>query len=660
MSAGGNSERHDADDLVVSEDALAFTYTEDDLAAEEAAIAEVAGVAPSALDSVEDSVLTYPGNASYPSVEDDAYPPSAAVDDLAALESEVPDCLAAAEEASSELEVELSANADAAEAEIDALATEMMVEPVVPVPEAVPEAVPGAEPGAPVAAAAVAAPAAPAPEKPSKRDEGPHLRRAPKSSEDRKASFTLSYRSRAVVAFAGVTLLTVAVSLLMVALIWGQFFNTYAAANIESLAEQTANRIATAYAKTLSLDGDTLIPAEEMANSSDELGVVVADAHGRAIYSSDSDESGHDNPSAATQIAIAPINHNGEAVGTVRVWVFGSNSLMSKVDREFQRDTYAALLYAGFISFIIALGIGVLFARGLVHPVNRVMKTARELSAGNLAARTGMRGTNELARLGETIDDMAESFERDRKLEKQLTSDVAHELRTPLMAIQATVEAMIDGVYDRDDEHLMLVDAEVQRLSKLVGAMLKLSRMEMRTQPMREEAVNLSELADEVVISHQAFIEESGLQIFLDAQPNVKTIGDADLIKQAIANLVSNAVRYTDEGGSITISVTRKERMAAVAVKDTGIGLSPEDEKMVFSRFWRADSGRAKESGGLGIGLTLVKEIVDQHYGRVGVKGQKGVGSVFTLYFPLYDEEKSIAQARLAVRAMERRQRFQS
>lgn len=457
--------------------------------------------------------------------------------------------------------------------------------------------------------------------------------------------------------FVAIVLLTVGACMGMVAFIWGQFFSTYAANNIESLAQQTANRVAAAYERTLELDGDTLTPAVEMADTSDELGVVVANKAGVIIYNSAGDDPSQANPSDATRIAVAPIVTNAGEVGSVRVWVYGSSSLMSKVDREFQQETYAALMYAGIISLVIALALGILFARALVHPVNRVTRTARELSSGNLAARTGMQGTNEIARLGETIDDMAESFERDRRLEKQLTSDVAHELRTPLMAIQATVEAMIDGVYDRDDEHLMQVDAEVQRLSKLVGALLKLSRMEMRSQPMREETVDLAALADDVVVSHEAFIEESGLSIHLDAQPNVKTIGDEDLIKQAITNLVSNAVRYTDEGGSITISVAREGRMAAISVADTGIGLSPEEEKMVFSRFWRADSGRAKESGGLGVGLALVKEIVDRHHGRVSVKGEKGVGSVFTLYFPLYDEEKSLAQARMAVRAMERRQR---
>lgn len=547
-------------------------------------------------------------------------------------------------------------------------ADEGTVETVVEEPAEAPVATEGAETAAPSTPSPE--PAAPAGSTPpvetaepaeARRSEGPHMRPSRRAAGSEPVSFTLSYRARVILTCVAISFLTVTLSLGVVALIWNQFFSTYAANNIETLAQQTANRIADLYQKTLSLEGDTLIPAREAADSSDELGVMVVSAKGNKLFDSTDglspEEAAKQGPSAATQIAIAPIEVSGSDVGNVRVWVYGSNALMSKVDRQFQVDTFLALLVAGGIALVFALLFGMVFVKSLVRPLDRITRTARELSEGNLSARTGISGSDELSRLAETMDEMAESFQRDRKLEQQLTSDVAHELRTPLMAIQANVEAMIDGVYEKDEEHLMLVDAEVGRLSKLVDGLLKLSRLEMRTTPMREEPVDLTALAADVVSSHEAFIEDCGISISLGAQQDVKTLGDADMIRQAVTNLVSNAIRYTDEGGSITISVFREGRMAAIAVQDTGIGLSPEEEKMVFSRFWRADSGRAKESGGLGIGLSLVKEIVDRHHGRVAVKGTKGVGATFTLYFPLYDEERSLAQARVAVKVMEKRQR---
>lgn len=547
-------------------------------------------------------------------------------------------------------------------------ADEGTVETVVEEPAEAPVATEGAETAAtstpspePAAPAGSTPPVETAEPAEARRSEGPHMRPSRRAAGSEPVSFTLSYRARVILTCVAISFLTVTLSLGMVALIWNQFFSTYAANNIETLAQQTANRIADLYQKTLSLEGDTLIPAREAADSSDELGVMVVSAKGNKLFDSTDglspEEAAKQGPSAATQIAIAPIEVSGSDVGNVRVWVYGSNALMSKVDRQFQVDTFLALLVAGGIALVFALLFGMVFVKSLVRPLDRITRTARELSEGNLSARTGISGSDELSRLAETMDEMAESFQRDRKLEQQLTSDVAHELRTPLMAIQANVEAMIDGVYEKDEEHLMLVDAEVGRLSKLVDGLLKLSRLEMRTTPMREEPVDLTALAADVVSSHEAFIEDCGISISLGAQQDVKTLGDADMIRQAVTNLVSNAIRYTDEGGSITISVFREGRMAAIAVQDTGIGLSPEEEKMVFSRFWRADSGRAKDSGGLGIGLSLVKEIVDRHHGRVAVKGTKGVGATFTLYFPLYDEERSLAQARVAVKVMEKRQR---
>ena len=235
---------------------------------------------------------------------------------------------------------------------------------------------------------------------------------------------------------------------------------------------------------------------------------------------------------------------------------------------------------------------------------------------------------------------MAEAVERDRKLERRLTTDVAHELRTPLMAIQATVEAMVDGVLPVDEQRLMTVDSEVMRLSRLVDSMLKLSRLENRANPNKEEIVNVGEVVSGIIATHEAYVRESGLTLSYKADPDVYVLGDPDLIRQATANLISNAVRYTDEGGKIKVRVKRGETMASIAVQDTGIGLTPEEARMVFQRFWRADSGRDRESGGLGIGLTVVKQIVDRHDGWVQVEGRKGEGACFTIHIPLYNERE--------------------
>ena len=183
------------------------------------------------------------------------------------------------------------------------------------------------------------------------------------------------------------------------------------------------------------------------------------------------------------------------------------------------------------------------------------------------------------------------------------------------MAIQSTVEAMVNGVFEADAERLETVNSEVQRLSRLVDALLKLSRLENRATPMKEEVVDVGELIQSIVSTHEAFVADSGLTFEYRAEKGVLVVGDPDMIRQATANLISNAVRNTPEGGHVSVTVSKGDIMASIAVRDTGIGLSPEEAKMVFSRFWRADAGRNRASGGLGIGLAVVKEIVDRHGG---------------------------------------------
>lgn len=480
-------------------------------------------------------------------------------------------------------------------------------------------------------------------------------------NEGKHRRFRNSYRASMMVAFAMVAAITAALTITVVALVFGAYFASYTSDNMKSVANFAAERISEEYSYVRSMASVNYGLVMENLQLSDDAGLMVLDSEGATLYDSSVGDgrSGAkgEGPSAASQVAIAPVTYGGQEVGSVRIWIYGSDVLMNRLDIAFRDNTYHALFMAGAASVIVATLVGLWFSRSLIRPVRKISAAAQEISEGNLSARTGMRGGNELFRLGEQFDAMAESIEKDRQMEMQLTSDVAHELRTPLMAIQATVEAMLDGVYDTDPEHLSLIESEVRRLSRLVDALLKLSRLERRSQPMNEEVCDIGELAEAVVVSHEMLVQDSGLKIEAHVEGTVKAVCDKDMIKQAVANLVSNAVRYTPEGGRIDVTVRRENGWAVIDVSDTGIGLSPEEEKMVFSRFWRADSDRGRKSGGLGIGLSVVKEIVSQHKGQIKVKGEKGVGSTFTIMLPAYDEEASRKQARAAIRAFGMRQK---
>ncbi len=458
---------------------------------------------------------------------------------------------------------------------------------------------------------------------------------------EEKKGFTISFTKRVMLVSIAVSLITIISSVVVLSAVWNQHFQSYTRENVQRVADGTAAAIADGYEQS---NGDwyggALSAATSASSLYDSVYLQVRTIDGTIVYDDRANDvlGSVDVKEDGSNVASAPIIVDGEKVGTVLVRVPGSETLLTKFDEDFRDKSYNAMIFAAVIALIIAMVMGAIFVRTIAAPVKKITNAAKALKEGDYSARTGMTGSDEIARLGNMFDLMADSVESNRKLERRLVTDVAHELRTPLMAIQSTVEAMIDGVFKPDAERLETLNSEVQRLSRLVDALLKLSRLESRTKPIEQKKVDLTEMLSSVVQTHQAYIHDAGLNLEFEYDPHVYVFGDADLLRQATANLISNAVRYTPEGGTITIMARKGDLMGQIVVKDTGIGLTPEEAKLVFQRFWRADSGRARATGGLGIGLSVVKEIVEQHNGWVRVEGRPNEGACFTIYIPLYSE----------------------
>lgn len=458
---------------------------------------------------------------------------------------------------------------------------------------------------------------------------------------EEKKGFTISFTKRVMLVSIAVSLITIISSVVVLSAVWNQHFQSYTRENVQRVADGIAAAIADGYEQS---NGDwyggALSAATSASSLYDSVYLQVRTIDGTIVYDDRANDvlGSVDVKEDGSNVASAPIMVDGEKVGTVLVRVPGSETLLTKFDEDFRDKSYNAMIFAAVIALIIAMVMGAIFARTIAAPVKKITNAAKALKEGDYSARTGMAGSDEIARLGNMFDLMADSVESNRKLERRLVTDVAHELRTPLMAIQSTVEAMIDGVFKPDAERLETLNSEVQRLSRLVDALLKLSRLESRTKPIEQKKVDLTEMLSSVVQTHQAYIHDAGLNLEFEYDPHVYVFGDADLLRQATANLISNAVRYTPEGGTITIMARKGDLMGQIVVKDTGIGLTPEEAKLVFQRFWRADSGRARATGGLGIGLSVVKEIVEQHNGWVRVEGRPNEGACFTIYIPLYSE----------------------
>jgi two-component system sensor histidine kinase BaeS len=443
---------------------------------------------------------------------------------------------------------------------------------------------------------------------------------------------------RLAIAFAAVAALT---ALLVAGLVWAGWtwqFDRYFTANLERLAEGWADVFAEGYEVTGGW-GDWIarVPRFAMMRGS---AMQLHDENGEVLL----EDAGMRRKIAVPQarylepvgpVVESPVTVGGEQVGTVVVWSPTGSQLVGDLEERFRRGSFVGLMLAGTLALAAASLAGWWYANRVVQPVERITVTAQALRSGDAKARTGLSGDDEVAVLGRTFDQMADAIEADRELERRLTADVAHELRTPLQAIQATVEAMQDGVLEADVEHLGVVRDETVRLARLADGILELTRLERGLVPFQHERVDVGAVAATAADAHRALFEAAGITLSQDLANHVYAAGDPDRLIQATGNLLNNAARYTPTGGRVDVAVRSEGDQAVVEIADTGIGLAEEDLPHVFSRFWRADDARARTTGGLGIGLAVVKEIVERHGGTVGASRRPSGGSVFTIRLPL-------------------------
>jgi signal transduction histidine kinase len=451
------------------------------------------------------------------------------------------------------------------------------------------------------------------------------------------------FSRRLGLAFAAVAALTVGLAAAMLTSAWNYQFDQYARGNLQRIADGVAQILDETYPEYGGWTLSTLstIPRFGTARG---IGVQVLNDSGEVIYD-DLNATHHADTSATPTgvqfmlkpkgtIVSAPVIVNGQQVGAVRVWAYGAGALLTDRDQQFRRASFIVLAIAAVLAIIVASIGGSWYAGRMVEPIERITRVAQAMRAGDHTVRTELRADDEIGLLGRTFDQMADAIEADRELERRLTADVAHELRTPLQAIQATVEAMQDGVLPADEERLGIVRDETVRLGRLTEAILELTRLERGSLPFVMHRIDLAQPVRSAIDAHQALIESTELVLSADVAEGIYVSGDADRLQQAVGNLLSNAARYTPPHGRIEVRVRAENGQAVIEVADTGIGIADDDIPHVFSRFWRADEARASSSGGLGIGLAVTKEIVERHRGSIGVARRDSGGTVFTIRIP--------------------------
>lgn len=292
------------------------------------------------------------------------------------------------------------------------------------------------------------------------------------------------------------------------------------------------------------------------------------------------------------------------------------------------------LAVVGIISIVFAAIAGIILAGKISVPVKAATRAAKDIARGNYNNRINTDiCTMELSELGNAVNHMAESLDNQEMLRRRLTSDVAHELRTPVANVSSNIEAIIEGVLEPTNERLSSCYNELELITGIITELEKLRQIEGENMILHIGHVDIYELAKEVKLIFENEMSKKNIRCDIIGE-HIDVCVDKDKMSQVLNNLISNAVKYTDNYGNIQITVIQENENVVITVEDNGCGIDDNDIQYIFERFYRTDKSRNRSTGGAGIGLTITRAIVQLHGGTIHVESKKGVGSLFKVTIP--------------------------
>jgi two-component system sensor histidine kinase BaeS len=297
---------------------------------------------------------------------------------------------------------------------------------------------------------------------------------------------------------------------------------------------------------------------------------------------------------------------------------------------------------AALVVLVLSVGVSGVIATRLVRPVRALTDAAQRMREGDGSARVTINDSGEVGRLAAAFNDMSEHLERLESQRKEMVSDVSHELRTPLSNVRGWLEAARDGYAELDPELISSLVDEMLLLQHVVDELQSLALADAGKLRLHPEQVYAAELLEQVGIAHRGRAEACGLELITEIHGDPELVADPVRLRQALGNLVSNALRYTPTGGRVTLRACESEGHVLIEVVDTGTGIDSEALPHVFDRFWRAEKSRSRRTGGSGLGLAIVRSFIDAHGGTVSVTSAPGEGTTFTVRLPDSREEAGV------------------
>lgn len=340
-----------------------------------------------------------------------------------------------------------------------------------------------------------------------------------------------------------------------------------------------------------------------------------------------------------TEQSLSLKNSNDQVIGSIKIGTYGSLYYMDN-DVDFLKEINQVITFIGILMILITIFIAILIANNISKPIEVVSNMTNLMGDGGYYNKIDYQSNiYEIDNLIVSINNLASKLEEQENLRKRLTTDISHELRTPLTNVQTHLEAMIDGIWEPNTERLNSVNEEVIRLTNLVNQLKNLAKFDSEKSKLNLTEINIEQLIKNIVYNNQGRALEKNINIVFNLE-SVNTYLDKDKISQVIVNLLSNAIRYTNAGGNIYINAYKEKESIKIHFRDEGVGIPKESLNHIFERFYRVDESRSKDTGGIGVGLTIVKSIVDLHKGKIEVKSKQNEGSEFIITLPIINNQK--------------------
>ena len=333
-----------------------------------------------------------------------------------------------------------------------------------------------------------------------------------------------------------------------------------------------------------------------------------------------------------------PVEVNGEIVG----WLLVERGAFRRglADSAFLNQLTTTLLLSALGASLLALLLGAVLAQTLTRPLRELTTATKAVAAGDLDQKVPVRSKDELGELADSFNVMSAELSHAQQLRRQMTADIAHELRTPISIIIGHTDAIDEGVLPPSKETFDIIRDEAGRLERMVEDLRMLSRVDAGELHLDKSPIDIQPLLEQVVKSHHHAAARCDIKLSTECEPDMaKIYVDTDRISMVLGNLLNNAIRYTPEGGRITLTAQSKGDDAEIIVTDNGSGI-PEDEiTRVFDRFYRIEKSRYRDDGGSGLGLAIAKSIVEQHDGKILVESVVGEGTSFIVLLPVLTDE---------------------